>query len=83
MEEAKTGADELKDNGAEEAGYALCEAKQRSMAAAGGGKIKFRGGVDGGREGETLWKRHGDCGEKRSRGLEAEHGEGGSRTQPQ
>lgn len=27
--------------------------------------------------GETLWKRHGDCGKKRTRGLEAEHGEGG------
>ena len=53
VEEAKTGADELKDNGAEEAGYVVCEAKQRSMAAAGGGKIKFRrkcGWREGGRD---------------------------------
>ena len=53
MEEAKTGADELKDNGREEAGYVVCEAKQRSMAAAGGGKIKFRrkcGELEGGRD---------------------------------
>ena len=53
MEAAKTGADELKDNGAEEAGYVVCEAKQRSMAAAGGGKIKFRrkcGELEGGRD---------------------------------
>lgn len=43
MEEAKTGADELQDDGAEGAGYALREAKQRLTAASGGGKIKFRG----------------------------------------
>lgn len=41
------------------------------MAAAQGGKIKSRRKSEH-REGETMWKRYGDCGKERSRGLQAE-----------
>lgn len=78
MEEAKTGADELKDNDAEEAGYALCEAKQRSMAAAEGGKIKFRrkcGWREGGRDPVEETRRLRQKEEPRVRGRARRRGE--------